>query len=618
MASAGPAASADPWRAGVARSVIPGDVLRRGGETHLLAALGGRVPNLETLRTGGEAGSAVGARIRGARSFAGGGPLIVVDGVPVADAAHSTWSGNGTALGGTVGTDRAADVDLDDVESVEVLRGPAATARYGARGGGGVVLVTTRRGRAGRTVYALRSSAGLDGAARLLPLQRKFGLGTQGRSTACSAPNCVVPPNGFSWGPLLGEGAPTYDHAAELFETGATFDNSLAVSGGNERTTFYLSGGALAQDGYFTGGGDTYRRYTLRANAAHRLRGDLMLGASLAMARSGGRYAPRAGSPSDLLQSALRTPPEFDNREYLTPAGLHRAFRFPNPQPGTELASRGTDNPFYLLNEGEYTQDVSRVFGRFAAAWRPLGRLRVEYTLGVDGFADDRLESRPLQSSGAPAGGTVGSWRLEETSLEHTLAFATDYALGSAVSGTLAAGHELARRRFRNVREVRSGRGGPLLSRNGPAAASGVPVEDRLTRTLNGSFLQGTLGLADQLFLLGSVRSDAVSTTGEGGHRAWYPGAGATWSFARTLRIPASVASTGSLRLAYGRSGQLPGPYLLQDLLLFAPPPQQASTGVNLLSRADFRGEPGPRPASTAEVEAGVDLGLFRGRADLG
>jgi TonB-dependent SusC/RagA subfamily outer membrane receptor len=560
----------------------------------------------------------VGARIRGARSFAGGGPLIVVDGVPVAGAAHSTWSGNGTALGGTVGSDRAADVDLDDVESVEVLAGPAAAARYGARGGGGVVLVATRRGRAGRTVYTLRSSAGLDGAARSIPLQRTFGLGTLGQSTACGGPNCVVPGSGFSWGPRLAEGAATFDHAGELFETGATFDNSLAVSGGDARTTFRLSGGVLAQDGYFTGGGDTYRRYTLRANAAHRLRDDVTLGAHVALARTGGSYAPRAGSPSDLLQSALRTPPEFDNREYLTPAGLHRAFRFPNPQPGTELASRGTDNPFYLLNEGEYTQDVSRVFGSFAAAWRPLPRLRVDYTLGVDGFADDRLESRPLQSSGAPAGGTVGSWVLEETSLEHTLAVAMDFALGSAVSGTLAAGHELARRRFRNVREVRSGRGGPLLSRNGPAPASGVPVEDRLARTLDGSFFQGTLGVAGQLFLLGSVRSDAVSITGEGSHRAWYPGAGATWSFARALRIPASLVSAGSLRLAYGRSGQEPGPYLLQDLLLFAPPPQQGSAGVNLLARADFRGEPGPRPASTGEVEAGVDLGLFRGRADLG
>lgn len=618
VAAAGTAAPVDPWRAGVGRIVVDGEVLRRSGETHLLAALAGRVPGLEAMRTSGEAGSAAAVRLRGARSFAGGGPLIVVDGLPVGGAAHSTWSGNVTALGGTVGTDRAADVDLDDVESVEVLQGPAAAARYGARGGGGVVLVTTRRGEAGRTTYTLRSSAGLDRAAGSVPMQQAFGLGTLGQSTACTTPNCVVAGNGFSWGPRLAGGAPAYDHAAELFETGATFDNTLAVSGGNRRTTFYASGGALSQDGYFTGGGDTYDRYTVRLNAAHRLRDDLALGANVALVRSGGRYAPRAGSPGDLLQAAFRTPPDFDNREYLTPAGLHRAFRFPNPQPGAELASRGTDNPFYLLNEGEYTQDVSRVFGSFGAAWRPLERLRMDYTLGVDDYADDRLESRPLQSSGAPAGGTVGSWGLEETSLRHTLGIATDFALGSAVAGTVAAGHELARSRFRNVREVRPGRGGPLLSREGPAAGSGVALEDRLTRTLNGSFLQGTVGLAGQLFLLGTVRSDAVSTAGEGSHRAWYPGAGVTWSFARTLRIPAGLANTGNLRLAYGRAGQEPEPYLLQDLTLFAPPPQRTSAGVNVFSRADFRGGAGPRPATTAEAEAGVDLGLFGGRADLG
>lgn len=597
---------------------ISGEVLRRSGESHLLAALAGRLPGVEATRTTGEAGSAATARIRGPRSLTGGAPLLVVDGVPVGGAAYSTWSGNGTALGGTVGTDRAADVDLDDVESVAILRGPAAAA-YGARGAAGVVLVTTRRGVAGPTTYSLRSSAGVERPTRLVPLQRSFGLGTQGVSTACSAPNCVVPGSGFSWGPRLAAGVPTYDHAAELFETGTALDHSLAVSGGNERTTFRASGGALARDGYFTGGGDTYDRYTLRAGAAHRLRADLELRADAALVRSEGRYAPRAASPGDLLQAALRTPPEFDSRAYLTDQGLHRSFRFPNPQPGTELASRGTDNPFYLLSEGEYAQDVSRVFGSFGATWRPLARVRVDYTLGVDDYGDDRLESRPLQSSGAPAGGTVGSWRLEETGLEHALGITAEYALGSAVSGTLAAGHELAQRGLRNVRELRGGRGGPLLSRNGqPLEADPVPFDDRLVRTLNGSWARGTAEFAGQLFLLGSVRSDAVATSGEGSHRAWYPAAGATWSFARTLRLPAGLVGTGDLRVAYGRSGQEAGPYLLQDLVLFAPPPDRSSAGVALFSRADFRGDPGPRPGSTREAEAGVDLSLFRGRADLG
>lgn len=606
-----------PVRPAPGSTVISGEVLRRGGETHLLAALAGRLPGVEAARTTGEAGSAATARIRGARTLAGGGPLLVVDGVPVSGAAYSTWSGNGTALGGTVGSDRAADVNLDDVESVEILRGPAAAA-YGSRGAGGVILVTTRRGEAGPTTYSLRSSAGVERPARLLPLQRTFGVGTQGVSTACGAPNCVVPGSGFSWGPRLAAEVPTYDHAAELFETGTVLDHSLAVSGGNERTTFRASAGALARDGYFTGGGDTYDRYTLRGSASHRLRPGLELRADAALARSEGRYAPRAAGPSDLLQTALRTPPEFDSRAYLTDQGLHRSFRFPNPQPGTELASRGTDNPFYLLAEGESAQDVARVYGSFGASWRPLGPLRVDYTLGVDRYADDRLESRPLQSSGVPAGGTVGSWRLEETNLEHALGITAEYALGSAVSGTLGAGHELAQRGLRNVREVRGGRGGPLLGRDGQARAGEPPVyDDRLVRTLNGSWARGTLALADQLFLEGSARSDAVSTTGEGSRRGWYPAGKVAWSFARTLGVPRWVADVGTLRLAYGRTGQETGPYLLQDLVFFAPPPDRSSAGVALFSRAEFRGDPGPRPATTDELEAGVGLGLFAGRADL-
>ncbi|MEW5930743.1 MAG: TonB-dependent receptor plug domain-containing protein, partial [Gemmatimonadota bacterium] len=619
---AAPPAAAAPARgpvwAGAARTVLSGEELRSTGETGLLAALAGRVPGLEVLGGGGEAGSAVAARIRGARAWAGGGPLLVVDGVPVAGEAASTWAGTARALAGTVGSDRAADVDLDEVESVEVLRGPAAAARFGVRGAGGAILVATRRGRPGRTEYSLRSAAGIERPARLVPLQRAYGLGAQGVSTACTAPNCAVPGAGFAWGPRLADGTPTFDHAAELFETGARWDNSLAVSGGSERTTFFLSGGVLAQDGYFTGGGDTYDRRSLRLYAEHRLRDGLTLGASAALVSSAGRYAPRAGSPGDLLQTALRTPPEFDNREFLTPEGLHRSFRFPNPRPGAELASRLTDNPFYLLEEGEYTQDVSRALGSFRAEWKPRPWLRVDYTLGGDRVADDRLEARPPQSSGAPAGGTVGSWRLEETRVEHSLAVAADWALGPALSGTLGAGHDLGYRGLRNVRAVRGGRAVPLPLPGAAPGSGGVTYDDRVRRTLDGYSLRGTLDVAGQLFLAGSLRNDGVAVSGEERHRAWYPAAGAAWSFARTLGIPAGVAGVGDLRLAWGRSGQEAGPLLLQDLLLFAPPPQGPGVGVALVSREDFRGASGPAPAVTDELEAGVDLALPGGRAELG
>jgi hypothetical protein len=617
--AAAPAAEARaPLWAGAARTVLSGEELRRTGETHLLAALAGRVPGLEVLRHGGEAGSATAVRIRGARSWAGGGPLLVVDGVPFAGEAGSTWGGTANPLAGVVGSDRAADLDLDEVESVEVLRGPAAAARFGARGAGGALLVATRRGRAGRTEYTLRSAAGTERPARLVPLQRRFGMGTQGISTACGAPNCVVLQEGVSWGPRLPEGSPTYDHAAELFETGGRWDHSLAVSGGSDRGTFFLSGGVLAQDGYFAGGGDTYHRRGLRLGGTHRLRPGLELSASAALASSAGRYAPRASTPGDLLMSGLRTPPEFDSREFLTPEGLHRSFRFPNPRPGAELASRGTDNPFYLLEEAEYAQDVSRALGSFRAEWKPRSWLRVGWTLGGDRVADDRREARPLQSSGAPAGGTVGDWRLEETRVEHSLAVDADWALGAALSGTLGAGHELGYRGLRNVRVVRSGRSSPLPLLDRTPGAGAVTYDDRVRRTLDGYSLRGTLDVAGQLSLAGSLRGDGVAVAGEERHRAWYPAAGATWSFARTLGIPAGLAGVGDLRLAYGRGGREAEPYLLQDLLLFAPAPRFVGPGVTPVSREDFRGASGPEPVVTDELEAGVDLGLPGGRAELG
>lgn len=603
-------------RAGGARVVVDGETLRRTGESSLVAALSGRVPNLDVTRSGGEAGSAAAARIRGPRSFAGGGPLVVVDGLPVSDAAYSTWAGFASPFAGLVGSNRAADIDLDDVESVEVLAGSASAARFGARGGAGAILVTTKRGAAGRTVYTLQSSAGFDRAAGLVPLQRDFGVGLRGRSTACAEPDCSVGLNGVVWGPRLPEGTPTFDHAAELFGTGTSFDHSLSVSGGSGRSSFRASGGLLARDGYFTGDRDTYDRRTLRLNATHRLRDDLVLDANVSLARTAGRYAPRANGPSDLLLAGLRTPPEFDNREYLTSAGLHRSYRFPHPQPGSELASRGIDNPFYALYEGENTQDVTRVFGSAGATWRPLGWLRADYTLGVDGFTDDRLELRPFQGAGAPAGGTVGSWRLEERTLRHALDVAAEYALGPTVTGSLAAGHELDDRRLRNVRDVRSGRGGPGMLAGG-GGASRAPQVDAPRRRLTGYSVRGTLDFADRLSLAGSLRGDGLSVSGVDRGRAWYPGGSVAWSFARALRLPGSLVDAGILRLGYGRGGREPEPYLLQDLALLASPPG-GGPGVAMVSARALRDAAALRPEVTSELEAGVHLGLLRGKAELG
>lgn len=620
-------------RLGTARASVSGESVTRTNESNVITALSGKVANIQTMQSSGEAGASTAVRIRGSKTFTGNGePLIVVDGVPVSNTTYSTSrglngsSGSGSALSGTVATNRAADINPEDIESIEILKGPAATSIYGASAGaGGAILITTKRGQTGRTNYSLRSSLQFDEVTQTLPMQRRFGVGTGGASTNCTAVNCSLPTGGFfSWGPELPAGTPTYDHSAELYETGRIFDNTLSVSGGSERTTFYLSGGALTQDGYIVSDNDRYNRYTVRLNGTHQLRDNLTLGGNASYAQTSASYVPRGNSVNGLLLGALRTPPEFNNKEYQL-NGLHRSYRFPNPGPGSQLTNRGFDNPFYALYEGENTQQVGRVFGNVNAAWQALDWLRVNYTLGADFYGDDRLEGRPYQSSGSPVAGTVTRWQFSERILDHNLLATADYSLGSNLSGSVTAGQNLNETWFRQVYVVGNSLIAPTPLKLENTTDREIPTDDEQRRRLEGYFVQGTMDFADQVFLLGSLRNDGASSFGKDNQRAWYPKGSVAWSFTRTLGVPEDYLTFGKLRLAYGQSGNPPQVYQLQDIFStatiadFSPGSllQPIIGGVAALYTNSIRGNASLKPERISELETGVDLSLLQGRADL-
>ena len=620
-------------RLGTARASVSGESVTRANETNVITALSGKVANIQTMQSSGEAGSSTAIRIRGTKTFTGTGePLIVVDGVPVSNTTYSTSrglngsSGSGSALSGTVATNRAADINPEDIESVEILKGPAATSIYGASAGaGGAILITTKRGKTGRTTYTMRSSLQLDEVTKTLPMQQRFGVGTGGTSTACTAVNCSLPTGGFfSWGPELPSGTPTYDHSAELYETGSIFDNTVSVSGGSERTTFYLSGGAVVQDGYIVGNQDDYKRYTARLNGTHQLRENLTLGGNVSYAQTAASYVPRGNSVNGLLLGALRTPPEFNNQEYLV-NGLHRSYRFPNPGAGSELMNRGFDNPFYALYEGQNTQDVGRVFGNVNAAWQALNWLRVNYTLGADYYGDDRLEGRPYQSSGSPTAGTVTRWQFSERIIDHNLLATGEYALGSSITGAVTAGQNLNETRFRQVYVVGNSLIAPTPLKLENTTDRAIPTDDEQRRRLEGYFVQGTMDIGDQLFLLASLRNDGASTFGRNYQRAWYPKGSVAWSVTRTLGVPENILTFGKLRAAYGQSGNPPAVYQLQDIYTtstiadFSPGSelQPIIGGQAALYTNSIRGNPDLRPERISELEAGMDVSLLQGRADM-
>ena len=619
---------------GNVRNMVDSSLIRRSNEVNIVQALAAKAPNVEVTASSGEPGASSFIRIRGTRTVTGNTqPLFVVDGVPIDNTTFSTSNFNpldelGTGeISGTTQENRAIDINPDDIESVEILKGAAAGAIYGARAGQGVILINTKSGRPGPTRWTLRSSLGFNDVSRDYPLQRSYGQGTLGGSPApddCDDPGLNAGLCTRSWGPSL-EGATTYDHANEAYRTGHEWNNDLSISGGSERTSFFLSLGHLRNDGVFEGPNNAFDRTTVRLKGTHQVTDQLTLGGNIAYADTRGEFIQRGNNVNGLQLGLLRSPPDFNNLPYLDPVtGLHRSFRMRNPPPGSESATRGFDNPFYALYEPVNTSNVSRTFGNINAKYIPRTWLEVSYTLGADFSSDERLEGAPQASSDVSAGGRITEGTISAYQIDHNLAATARHAFGENVEGTFTLGQNLNSRSTRIIATVGRQLVAPRPYRLSNTITRDPPLDSLAVIRGESYFGQATLDLWQQLYLTAAARNDGSSTFSESHRRSWFPKGSVAWDFSRLVPNQEWV-TFGKLRAAYGETGQEPLPYLTSQVFSTAIlsgiaqgtglTPTQA--GLGGLASSLVKPATDLKPERTAEIETGFDIGLYRDMADL-
>jgi TonB-linked SusC/RagA family outer membrane protein len=604
---------------GSVRSNVSGAEIERSQEASVINALSAKAPNVTVTSSSGEPGTSAFIQIRGPRTYnTSGQPLIVVDGLPIDYTTYSTQNfdqveDQGPLTGSGTQT-RLSDVSPSDIESVEILKGPAAASAYGARAAAGAILITTKAGKAGPTRYTLRSSFGWDNANNYYDLQRQFAQGTFGG------------PGGIrSWGrDLVASGETTYDHARELFETGFNNDNQLTVSGGNDRTLFFLSGNYTYQNGMIVDDNDRLRRVTVRLNGSHRATDRLKVSGNLAYANSSGRFVQRGNNVSAIMLGGLRTPPEFNNLPDTADNGQHRAYRLPSPEPTDARATRGFDNPFFVIRKFDNRAQTDRVFGNIGAEWQPADWLKFAYTLGADYYTDERLEGFPLGNSSQPEG-IVISGNITNFQVDHNLTATASYKLSEGFAGSFTLGQNLNHRRNTLFGTTARTLIIPDLFNQQNTITRDPMIDQEFKNRIEGYFAQATFDIGNQLFLTGAIRYDGSNTYGDANKRAWFPKASAAWNFIPSR--PEGVVSYGKLRASYGEAGIEPQPYQTATVTRSDIPYAQGGVqgtglsptqnGVGGASLNFLSGNPQLREERSKEFEAGFDVGLIKDKADL-
>jgi len=566
---------------------VPGDqVAESPGVTAIDQALQGRITGAVISENSGQPGGGVSIRLRGTNSILGGAePLYVIDGVIVDNSSEALVSLSGNATRGNQAlSNRMADFDPSDVERIEVLKGAAAAALYGARANNGVIQIFTKRGQSGRPNLSASSQVTWNSTPKRYDLNM--------------SPNAGYTDVIYGGAPAIGAPIQRYDIQDQIFRTGIGNDTHLSVSGGNGGTSYYMGAGYQGEDGILRT--TKYNRKDFRVNLSQSLSDQFEVGLHANYINSLADFIPEGEQTQGVLTSVIFTPTSVN------PAFNPNLGRYPyNPVLGA--------NPLDVMANWSAPERVTRLLGGLEATWRPARSITLRYLSGVD---DYRLEDTYLQPPFSTSPSFTGSI---QNPVQFSRLFNNDVTLTHAVTPNpnlgfnTSFGFRYTRDQTETVRAAGADLG-PGQTLVGGATQTASQSETEL-RTV-GWYVEERASIADRLFLTGGLNWDESSAFGPSQRRQLFPRAGLSYVLDRepwwrgTL---SNLFSSFRLRAAVGETGgQPPGLYSR-----FANYVNTSFSGKPGLVSSVTAGNANLKPERQREYEGGFDAGFFHDRAQL-
>ena len=650
--------SRDKKALGYASQKLGSEDLNIAGTSSLASAMQGKLTGVDIRQSSGAPGASAQIVIRGARSFSGDNtPLYVVDGMPIASSADFDTQSSVT---GADQANRSIDINPDDIESIDVLKGQAASALYGIRASNGVIIITTKRGKAngGRPVITFSTDLSAQTLSKKFKHQDVYAQGGYDDDG-----NTVYDPtSSMSWGPKISELAndatyggntdnkytqaygkhpgqyynpkyalagldgwttpQTYDNVGDFFKTGFTQNSNFGISQKNGNLAYSFGIGDTYQTGIIPSTG--MMRTTARGAVDFEINKQWKTGFSANYSSTKITSAP--GANSGIVNVVYSAPAEYNLKG--TPTHVP-------DDPTSQVLFRSTsfNNPYWWADNDEFRQHTNRVFGNAYVEFRPNFNWDKEcYNLvfreqaGIDVYTTNNTTTAEVGSAYNNKG------EVENYGVQHNIfnnLFTANFTakFGAEQQWDFGAllgsefNHDYARHWDYDGTNLLF-YGQPTISNTlVKAYTSEYKAEERTV----GFFGQLSLSYANQVYLTVTGRNDIVSTMPRGNRSFFYPSVSLGWIFTELPALKGNhILSYGKLRASFAQVGQAGHFY---ENYYYVPtygsgmyqftPISYPMNGVGTYSPYYVKFDKDLKPQNTVNWEFGADLNFFDNRIRL-
>ncbi len=600
------------------QTVKGGDLAQRS-ETNLLNTLQGKLAGVNISSASGGAGSSTNINIRGVTSLGGSNqPLIVVDGIIFNNDVNNTQN----TLFGSQPSNRLNDISPENIESINVLKGPGASVLYGSRAGSGVIVITTKKGSkvSGKTEVTLTSSLNFQDVYGLPKLQNQYGQG---------ANNDFNNGSGNSWGPAFG-GALTEvttlqgalvpyraypDNVTGFYRQGRIFQNGANIVSGDKDKNVSLSISTTNQEGIIPN--TAYTRHSVQLGGNTKLDNGLKVGSSITYVAST-QTGITSGNGGSALGQMTRIPRSYNL--------IGDPFQDAN---GRSIYYNAAQNhPLWSTTNETFASSVDRAFGFLTLGYDIKPWLNVTYRATGDVFFDRRKQALSIGSARAPTGQlTEDAIFQSELNGDLMIRASKDNLFLEGLSASILLGQNINQRKFQNATVDVNTLTIPGFQNVSNGSVFTGSAENNNLRRLVGYYADLSLSFKNYLFVTLQGRIDQSSTLPKANNSFFYPGVSVSFVPTDAFNIKSPLLSNLKIRGSVAKVGKDAGVYLLNSVFVGAGygnnvasitfPITVGTTPIPGFSPSGRIGSNTLTPEFTTSYDGGVNVGLFNNRLTL-